>query len=86
MYFSLKKMIADGSIPGGKFFWHNLYGAPTDYSGEVCDMMNEMPEMGSAWKGRLLMHIESEEAKHPERKEQALSEDIKDLAQSLGFF
>ena len=33
MYFSLKKLIADGSILSGKFFWHNLYGAPMGYSG-----------------------------------------------------
>ena len=39
--------------------------------------MNEQPELGSAWKGRILMQIESEESKHPERKEQALQEDIK---------
>ena len=80
MYFSLKKLIADGSVPNGKFFWHNLYGAPHDYSGKVCDLMNEQPEMGSAWKGRILMQIESEESKHPERKEQALEENIKQLA------
>ena len=32
MYFSLKKLIAEGSVPGGKFFWHNMYGAPNGYS------------------------------------------------------
>lgn len=77
MYFSLKKMIADGSVPNGRFFWHNMYGAPTGYSGTNCNLMNEQPELGSAWKGRILMQIESEESKHPERKEQALQEDIK---------
>lgn len=86
MYFSLKKMIADGSVPNGRFFWHNMYGAPTGYSGTNCNLMNEQPELGSAWKGRILMQIESEESKHPERKEQALQEDIKQLAIQLGFF
>ena len=86
MYFSLKKLIAEGSVPGGKFFWHNMYGAPTGYSGGNCDLMNEQPELGSAWKGRILMQIESEDAKHPERKEQALEDNIKQQAIQLGFF
>jgi len=55
MYFSLKKLIAEGSVPNGKFFWHNMYGAPIGYSGKVCDVMNAQPELGSAWKGRILM-------------------------------
>ena len=33
MYFSLKKLIAEGGVPGGKFFWHNMYGAPNGYTG-----------------------------------------------------
>ena len=80
MYFSLKKLIADGSVPGGKFFWHNLYGAPNGYSGKVCDLMNEQPEMGSSWKGRILMQIEAKDVKHPERKEQVLEDTIKQQA------
>jgi len=68
MYFSLKKLIREGSVPGGKYYWHNLYGAPEGYSGSTCDLMNDQPEMGSAWKGRILMQIEAEEVKHPERK------------------
>lgn len=86
MYFSLKKLIADGNVPGGQFFWHNLYGAPTGYSGKVCDLMNEQPEMGSAWKGRILMQIEAEDSKHPVRKETVLDETIKQQAIALGLF
>lgn len=41
MYFSLKKLISEGSIPGGMYFWHNLYGAPEGYSGKNCDLMND---------------------------------------------
>ena len=48
--------------------------------------MNDNPELGSAWKGRILMHIESEEVKHPERKSQALDETIKQTAISLGLY
>lgn len=86
MYFSLKKLIADGAMPGGMFFWHNLYGAPNGYSGQTCDLMNEHPEMGSEWKGRILMQIESADAKHPEKKETVLEETIKQQAIALGFF
>ena len=86
MHFSLKNLIRDGSAPGGKYFWHNLYGAPADYSGGMCDLMNEQPEIGSTWKGRILMHIEAEEVKHPERKEQALDVKIKEESISLGLF
>ena len=86
MYFSLKKMIAEGSVPGGRFYWQNLYGAPNGYSGSVCDLMNEQPEMGSSWKGRILMQIEATDAKHPERKSQVLEDTIKQDAISLGFF
>lgn len=55
MYFSLKKLIADGSVPGGVFDWYNIYGAPTGHSGKTCDLMNDQPEVASAWKGRILM-------------------------------
>lgn len=55
MYFSLKKLIAEGAVENGKFFWHNMYGAPEGYMGKTCDLMNEQPELGSAWKGRILM-------------------------------
>lgn len=77
MYFSLKKLIRDGSVPGGLYFWHNLYGCPNGYTGSICDLMNEQPEVGSSWKGRILMQIEAEEAKHPERKVCQLDETIK---------
>ena len=86
MYFSLKKLIAEGSVPGGKFFWHNMYGAHNGYSGKVSNMMNDQPELGSSWKGRILMQIEAEDAKHPIRKECVLDETIKQQAISLGLF
>ena len=55
MFFSLKKLIADGGVPGGVFEWYNIYGAPTGFSGKTCDLMNDQPEVASAWKGRILM-------------------------------
>jgi len=42
--------------------------------------MNDNPEVGSAWKGRILMQIESVDSKHPERKEAVLEDTIKQQA------
>jgi hypothetical protein len=39
----------------GKYFWKNVYGAPLAASGDMADSMNENPELGSLWKGRILM-------------------------------
>jgi len=47
MYFSLKSLLEEGSVPGGKYFWQNMYGSPMGYSGTVCDLMNDQPELGS---------------------------------------
>lgn len=68
MFFSLKDLVTKGSVAGGYYYWQNLYGAPTGYSGENADKMNDNPELASAWMGRMLMHIECEDSKHPERK------------------
>lgn len=48
MKFSLKEIVARGSN-GGYTYWHNLYGAPKDGSGDGEDMMKENPELASAW-------------------------------------
>ena len=47
MFFSLKKLVKMGENPGGKFFWHNLFGSPHGYSGSICNAMDENPELGS---------------------------------------
>ena len=39
----------------GLYFWKNVYGAPVDIGGSHAKAMNENPEMGSFWKGRILM-------------------------------
>lgn len=87
MFFSLKKLVKEGEEnQGGKFFWHNLYGSPHGYSGSICSAMDENPELGSSWKGKILMHVECENADHPERRIQALDEQVKLDATNLGFF
>ena len=48
--------------------------------------MNNNPELGSTWKGKILMQIESEDSKHPERRTQVLDPIIKDTANSKQLF
>lgn len=48
--------------------------------------MNENPEVASAWKGRILMHIEATDSKHPERKVQTLESGIKEQATDKKLF
>lgn len=48
--------------------------------------MDENPELGSSWKGRILMHVECKNADHPERRIQTLEEQVKQDAINLGFF
>jgi hypothetical protein len=67
MFFSVKKLIEQGSN-GGQFYWQNIYGGPIDYSDKVATDMNNNPELGSTWKGKILMQVESEDSKHPERR------------------
>lgn len=82
MFFSLKKLCKEGEN-GGKFFWQNLYGAPLDYSGSIANAMNDNPELASAWKGRILMHVECHAADHPERIVRPLDEGIKNAIMEL---
>jgi hypothetical protein len=39
--------------------------------------MNDFPELASTWKGRILMHISSEDTKNPEMKKCPLSTEFK---------
>ena len=45
------------TIKNGRFFWKNVYGAPLDKTNSAAKNMNENPEIGSLWKGRILMQI-----------------------------
>lgn len=40
--------------------WFNIQGAPVDKMGENTDLMNNIPELASTWKGRVLMYITCE--------------------------
>ena len=65
------------NVKNGRFFWKNVYGAPVDKSGTAADMMNKNPEMGSLWKGRMLMQVYTIKTEKPVYKvEQIPEEDI----------
>ena len=38
--------------------------------------MNNNPDFASTWKGRILMHVECDDAEQPEMRVEPLSEDI----------
>ena len=86
MFFSLKDLVGKGEQPGGYFYWQNLWGAPKGYMGGNVDLMDENPELASAWMGRCLMHIECQDSKHPERKQIELEDSIKQQAIDRGLY
>jgi hypothetical protein len=65
----------------GKYFWKNVYGAPLAASGDMADSMNENPELGSLWKGRILMQVLAEKTEKPTLKVQDIpKEDVEKAA------
>jgi hypothetical protein len=76
LVFSIKKIIKE-LTGSGSFEWVNLYGAPLGCSGDNTKRMNEHPESASTWKGRILVHFNAEETKHPEMKIEDLDPLIK---------
>ena len=58
------------NVKNGRFFWKNVYGAPLDISNKAAEMMNENPEMGSLWKGRMLMQVFTVKTEKPVYKVQ----------------
>lgn len=58
----------------GRFFWKNVYGAPMDKTNKAAQNMNENPELGSFWKGRILMQVFAVKTEKPVYKVLALNE------------
>jgi hypothetical protein len=62
--------------------------------GRITNLMNENPEFASSWNGKILMHLEAYDEKHPSRKVQELELEDKDkgiknmkmLAKELGMY
>ena len=56
------------------FRFINIYGAPLKVSGEMTDSMNENSEIGSLWKGKILINANHKKTENPKTK---LSEILK---------
>ena len=37
--------------------WIDLVGSPPGFDNSICERMNNRPDEGIAWKGRVLFHI-----------------------------
>jgi hypothetical protein len=48
--------------------WFNVQGSPVDSRGQNAKLMDENPEVGSTWKGRILMDFACESCLLPEMK------------------
>lgn len=66
--FSLSDLCHRAAVEGGLFTWINLVGSPVNVMGKAATLMDHNPEMGSTWKGRLLMHIECASSMQPEMR------------------
>lgn len=50
------------------WYWKDIYGAPVGVTGKNTDEMNAIPELGSTWKGRILMQAICEDTDSPKMK------------------
>jgi hypothetical protein len=55
LFFSLSDLCVRAAVEGGLLSWYNLYGSPVNVTGKNATLMDHNPEMGSTWKGRILM-------------------------------
>jgi len=76
MSFDIKKIIELG-IENGEFpwLWKDIYSAPSGCSGKYTDEMDAIPEIASAWRGRILMQVTAEETENPEMKVRRVDQD-----------
>lgn len=49
----------------GTYFWKNVYGSPLGCSGDNTATMNANPDLGSTWKGRILISVSAEKTEKP---------------------
>ena len=48
------------------FTWRHVYGAPVDCDSDQAKAMNANPDIGTIWKGRVLLYIEVTDEPYPE--------------------
>lgn len=64
------------------FQYLHIYGAPLNKQGKYTDKMNENGEIGSLWKGRVLIKIDYEKTDHPKARVKSI--DNKDMLKAIG--
>ena len=69
------------NLKNGRFFWKNVYGAPKDKTNKAAENMNENPELGSTWKGRILMQVFAVKTEKPVYKVEQIPEENVEYAQ-----
>ena len=69
------------NVKNGRFFWKNVYGAPLDKSNSAAERMNENPELGSLWKGRILMQVFAVKTEKPVYRVEPIPEEDCEEAQ-----
>jgi hypothetical protein len=57
------------------FYWKNIYGSPLSVSGDNAKMMNSNSDLGSLWKGRILIQVYAEKTEKPILKLQNIADD-----------
>ena len=62
VYFDIKELMNEKNE---RYFWKNIYGAPLGVSGKVSRLMNDNPELGSLFKGRVLMQCVTTQTEKP---------------------
>ena len=80
---SLKEMIDDHKAKKSKFIWKDIIGAPIEghNNEEMQKRMNEHPEVGNSWKGKVLMHFEFEDTDKPLKQVKPIDPVIKNEAE-----
>ena len=71
------------TVKNGRYFWKNVYGAPLDKSNKAAESMNENPELGSTWKGRILMQVFAVKTEKPVYKVEQIPEENVEYAQQF---
>ena len=66
--------ILQGKYTNFRFF--NIYGSPLNKKGTYFDKMNQNAEIGSRWKGRVLMKIEFNSVDSPSAKKRKITDEL----------
>ncbi len=82
IFFNLKEIVHNALKNNFEdvIFWKNIYGSPLGTHGGQTLIMNNNPELGSTWKGRVLMQVHVEKTEKPIIKVSDLDDKVKLIA------